>query len=445
MRVGQKIFVSYSALILLMGGLFLSGTYVVVNQLIRHMAEVKQEDRLIEVSRDLDAMYSLTSGWQGLDTDDIAKNFGQDSSILIKDEHHDLVTSWGEMEAPLIEKFGIKRELVTEDRKVWTLYYANDVIYFVGLFQYAFRDSLILFLSLALVVFGILSIFLSYYLARHLTSPIRRIIPVIDALAKGNFHIKVPVKSADEYGKIGNAINRMSDDLEQAEQVRKNMTADVAHELRTPLAIVSGKMEYLQQRNQSIAPEELLPLQDELIRLQRLVNDLRELSQAEAGQLKLHQERVNIHHLLARIVDKVTFEAEEREVTVHYSEPLQPIEVMVDKHRMTQVCLNILMNSIQYTPPGGEIRVEAKIENKHVLITVKDNGVGIEPEHIPFLFQRFYRTDQARDRDHGGTGLGLAIAAEYVRAHGGEIAVESEKDKGTIFQIHIPIVREGSS
>jgi len=439
MSVGRKIFIGYSALMLLMGSLFIGGTYYVVNELIQHLAEMEQEERLSEVSRAVTAMYSTSTGWQGIDEKIVADKIGRDSSLLIQDDHQVTAASWGELEAPLIEKFGMRMALVTDDGKGWTLFYANGMSQFIGLFQYAFRDSLVLFLGAALIVFGLVGIILSYYLARRLTSPIRRMIPVIDAMATGDFQQKVPVNTSDEYGKIGAAINHMSSELEQAEQVRKHMTADVAHELRTPLAIVSGKLEYLQQRSQSIAPEELLPLQDELIRLQRLVNDLRELSQAEAGQLSLHLERVDIHQLLVRIVDKVSFEAEEREISIHLHELPQRIEVKLDKYRVTQVILNLLMNSVRYTPAGGEIRVDAKRVNDQVLITVTDNGMGIEPEHMPFLFQRFYRTDQARDRDHGGTGLGLAIAAEYVRAHGGEITVESEQGKGTRFQVQLPI------
>lgn len=438
MNVARKIFIGYSALIILVVSLLLIGTYTMVNQLIKQMAEVTQEETLDEVSNELISLYSLSSGWDALYEKDVPL-INRDGSLLIKDTDQQIVANRGQMEILLIEKFGVERSIVTNDGKVWTLYYVNSVFYFVGLFRYAFRDSLVILLSIAMVVFGAISIVISYYLAKHLTAPLRKIISVIDQLSKGNLHIKAPVTSSDEYGRIASSLNNMSSELEQSIQVRKNLTADIAHELRTPLAIVSGKLEYLQQRNKSVAPEELLPLQDELIRLNRMVTDLRELSQAEAGQLTLHKECIDVVALLNRIVDKVSFEAEERGVLVHMDETIEKIQCMVDKNRMTQVFLNLIMNSIRYTPPGGEIRVEIGIEGKHILIKIADNGIGIEQEHLPYLFQRFYRTDQARDRDSGGTGLGLAITAEFIRAHEGDITVESEKDRGTTFRVRIPL------
>lgn len=437
MSIGRKIFLSYSALIILMGLLLLGGMFLGMNQLIRHLAETTQGPVLDAVSREIETAYSPTDGWGNLDSG-LPADMTLNGSYLIKDDKSRSAAFGGDMNMSLVERFGLKKELVTRDGKGWTLYYMNSAVYFVGLFRYAFRDALILFLGLAMIVFVMLSIVVSYFMAKHLTSPLRGMIPVIDAFAKGNLRAKVPVASSDEFGRIGAALNNMSAELEQSLQIRRNMTADVAHELRTPLSILSGKLEYLQQRGQPIAPEELLPLQDELIRLQRMVHDLRELSQAEAGQLPLHPENVNLHGLLERIVDKVSFEAEERGVAVHLEPSPENIYAMIDKNRMTQVLLNLIMNGIRYTPSGGEVRIHADASEHQVLITVTDNGIGIEPEHLPFLFQRFYRTDRARDRDSGGTGLGLAIAAEYVRAHGGDITAESEKNRGTSFYVRIP-------
>lgn len=438
MSIGRKIFIGYSALIIFMGILLMGGLYLGTNELIRHLSETTQGPGVDEVSRKIENAYSPSSGW-GKPGSGLPAETALPGSYLITDGLSKPVTYGGDMNMQLVERFGLKRELVTPDGKTWMLYYLNSAIYFVGLFRYAFRDALILFLGLAMIAFVMLSLFLSYKMTRHLTAPLRGMIPVIDAFAKGNFRAKVPVASSDEYGRIGAALNNMSSELEHSLQVRKNMTADVAHELRTPLSILSGKLEYLQQRGQPVAPEELLPLQDELIRLQRMVHDLRELSQAEAGQLALHPEPVDIQALLERIVDKVSFEAEERGIAVRLEPSPENIEVMADKNRMTQVFLNLVMNGIRYTPSGGEVRIHAAASEQQALITVSDNGIGIEAEHLPFLFQRFYRANRARDRDSGGTGLGLAIAAEFVRAHGGDIAVESEKNRGTSFHVRMPL------
>jgi len=437
MSVGRKIFIGYSVLILLMGGLFLSSTYIIVNQLVQHLSSSTQKDTLEDVVRHVQTLYSVDTGWDHLNAkEDTSSKF--DGSYLIMDEQSNPFVIRGTLNSRTIEKFGLHQTIKTEDGKKWILYYVNDVIYFVGLFRYAFRDSLVLFLAGTIIILVVVSIILSYFLSKLLTSPIRRMIPVLNEIGERDFRSEIPVTTTDEYGRIGVALNRMTSELQQALQARKNLTADVAHELRTPLTVVSGKLEYLQQRNHLIDPAELLPLQDELIRLNHLVNDLQELSRAEAGQLTLQLDSVDIYLLLERIVDKVSLEADEREIKI-YLTGTPGMKAIVDRNRLTQVLLNLIMNSIRYSMPGGEVRIEPKIMDKKLLIAVIDTGAGIDPEHLPYLFHRFYRADQARDRDSGGTGLGLAIASEYVRAHDGEIAVESEKGRGTTFCVQIPL------
>lgn len=263
-------------------------------------------------------------------------------------------------------------------------------------------------------------------------------IPAIDRLGKGELGIQAPVVSRDEYGKTAKAFNQMSKQLQQAEEARKNLVADVAHELRTPLTVLQGKLEWIQQRGQPVRPENLLPLQDELIRLNRLVDDLHQLSLAEAKKLPLDQKPTDLPVLLRRIIDRIQPDADRKgvEIRLHCDAGIPPISV--DPHRITQVFLNLLTNALRYTPPGGSVKVDITKKKEGLQIQVSDTGVGIPPEHLPHLFNRFYRTDESRTRNKGGMGLGLAIAREFVLAHHGNIEVESTPDQGTTFIVELP-------
>ncbi|WP_238933673.1 sensor histidine kinase [Brevibacillus choshinensis] len=232
--------------------------------------------------------------------------------------------------------------------------------------------------------------------------------------------------------------------LREAEEVRRRLVADVAHELRTPLSIMQLKLENYQQAGQHVPPEMLLRIHDEVIRMSMLVDDLHVLSLAEAGRLSLDRKPLDLTVHLARIVDDLKFEAEENGLEFQLSTISRPLTVMVDARRITQVFFNLLTNAIRYTPHGGKITVE--IEDRvidrdafYARVSVIDTGIGIPSEHLLHLFDRFYRVDEARSRHTGGTGLGLSIAHLFVRAHGGFIRVASQTDKGTVFTVYLPI------
>lgn len=285
----------------------------------------------------------------------------------------------------------------------------------------------------------LISLIIAYRLSKWLVSPLQKLLPVIERLGKGELGIQVQNTTKDEYGKIADAFNLMSKQLEDAETIRRNLTADVAHELRTPLTIVSGKLEYLQQQGNMIKPETLLPLQDELIRLNQLVEDLRILSLAEAGKLSLMKTPTDMYDLASQLLLAIEPMAEEKSIHLVLDKQTDDSTISVDINRIKQVFLNLLMNALRYTPEHGSIYFRLLKTDIHFLtLVVEDTGIGIPPEHLPHLFDRFYRTDEGRSRDTGGTGLGLAIAKQYVISHGGKIQVESKLKEGTHFMILLP-------
>lgn len=294
-----------------------------------------------------------------------------------------------------------------------------------------------------LLFFGAIGLIFSFWLSGVLTHPLKKLIAAIERVAQGDLNVKVPVDTKDEYGKVAQTFNDMTFRLREAEEARRRLVADVAHELRTPLSIMQLKLENYQQAGHHISPEMLLRLHDEVIRLNQLVDDLHVLSLAEAGRLSLDRKPLDLTAHLERIVDDVRYEALEKGLDIRLCTNSRPVTMMVDARRITQVFINLLTNAIRYTPRGGKITV--KIEDRVVdrnaffaCVSVIDTGIGIPAEELPHLFDRFYRVEEARSRHTGGTGLGLSIVHHFIRAHGGFIRVASQPDEGTIFTVYLP-------
>lgn len=276
-------------------------------------------------------------------------------------------------------------------------------------------------------------------LARTLTRPLHALTEATHRMAGGELEQEVSVKSKDEIGELATAFNRMSREVARANDARRQMTADVAHELRTPLTVIAGYIESMRDGALTPTPERLSVIYAEIEHLQNLVGDLRTLTQADAGELKLNRQPVHPGELLQQTF--ATFEHQAAQMGVNLevgaSDGLPPIEV--DEARMAQVLGNLLNNALRYTPAGGRIELGAALDGDRVTLTVQDTGEGISPDDLPFVFDRFYRADKSRAEEIGESGLGLAIAKALVEAHGGAIRAESPSGKGTTLYVAIPL------
>jgi signal transduction histidine kinase len=231
----------------------------------------------------------------------------------------------------------------------------------------------------------------------------------------------------------------MAGNIEQQEQLRRNMVGDVAHELRTPLTNLRGYLEAV--RDGLISPDNALVdnLYEETMLLNRLVADLHELAQAEAGQLTLVRTATPLREVVELAVGILQPQAAAKEIRLSVDIPEALPDVNIDRERIGQVLRNLLSNALAHTPSGGEIGVAAKQVEGFVEVSVRDTGEGIAPEHLPHVFDRFYRVDRSRTRQTGGYGLGLAIVKQLVQAHGGVITAESEVGRGSIFRFSVPV------
>jgi signal transduction histidine kinase len=256
-------------------------------------------------------------------------------------------------------------------------------------------------------------------------------------MARGDLTQRVKVTSSDEIAELGNAFNTMASSLARTDQLRRNLVADVAHELRTPLTSVLGSLEAMRDGVAEPTPEFLASAYEEGLLLKRLVNDLQELSLAEAGQFHLDRQPVALLGVVEGAAHALANQAQAKEIAIPITVPSDLI-ADVDSERIGQVLRNLLTNAIAFTPVYGRVEISAHPSDDWVQVSVKDTGVGIAAEDLPFVFERFYRADKSRTRATGGAGLGLAIAKQWVEAHGGKIQVESELGRGTTFTFTLP-------
>jgi two-component system, OmpR family, sensor histidine kinase BaeS len=285
---------------------------------------------------------------------------------------------------------------------------------------------------------GFLALLLGLVLARTVTRPLHELTAGTRAVAGGDLGHQVPVRTKDEVGELARSFNRMSADLALSNQLRRQMTADIAHDLRTPLSVILGYTEALHDGKLPGNPETYGAVHMQAQHLNRLIDDLRTLSLADAGQLTLRRQPVDPLTLLEHTALAYMPQAESRRIQIEV-EGNNGSVVVVDQDRLLQVLGNLVNNAIRHSPDGTTIFLEAKSTGSEVLLSVQDAGSGIAPEDLPHIFDRFYRGDKARAVD-GSSGLGLAIARSLVEAHGGQIAVASEPGQGSRFTIYLPAV-----
>ena len=295
--------------------------------------------------------------------------------------------------------------------------------------------------TLAVIAMAIIGAYLFY--SRY-GRPMAQIFSAIDSVAEGDFSVRVSVSDSSQLRELTIRFNKMLSELERAEQQRRNLTADIAHELRTPLHIIQGNMEGILDGVYQPTPEHINTTLEETQLLARLVNDLQTLSLAEAGQLPLHPARFPLADLIDDITSSFSSQAASLGIDLKTSLMDQNQELLADYDRLNQVLSNLISNALRHTPSDGtvllhteSIQIDSEPATPAVRITIQDTGSGIAAEDLPFVFDRFWRGDKSRsERTH--SGLGLAIANQLIRAHGGTIAVQSVVGKGSSFVIELP-------
>ncbi len=279
---------------------------------------------------------------------------------------------------------------------------------------------------------------LSYWVSRRIMQRLTEMEQITQKFAAGQMDARLPVSDIPELSGLSASFNRMAASLEGVEARRREVIGDMTHELRTPLTVVRGYLEELADGEIEASPEIYRRLAKETRRLERLVNDLQELSKAEAGYLPINIQQVNLRPLLESLVEKFTDQLLEDGPVLLLQCPSVLPPVLADIDRTEQVLVNLLGNAVRYTNEGA-ITIDVRTEGSQLWIAVMDTGIGIAPENLPHVFERFWRADQSRDRHSGGTGIGLTISRRLIELQGGQIQVESELGVGSTFRFFLPL------
>jgi histidine kinase len=308
-------------------------------------------------------------------------------------------------------------------------------------FSNAFNEAL----TLAALAAFFAAVAVSFFVSKQVTSPIGAMTAASQNIADGHYDQRVnvvgPPEDGDELTRLAISFNQMAEKLAQTESFRLQLIGDVSHELRTPLTAIKGSMEGLLDGVLPPTPETFQNIHREADRLQRLVDNLQELSRVEAGAFLLELKPGDIGTVIESVTQRLQPQFQEKDISLVLEMPPSFLSVLIDEDRISQVLINILGNALQYTPEGGHVSLTVQQSGKMIEVRVRDNGIGIPVEHLPHLFTRFYRVDKSRSRAGGGSGIGLTISKHLTEAHGGRIWAESEgTGLGSTFIFTLPIV-----
>jgi len=301
-------------------------------------------------------------------------------------------------------------------------------------FQSSIFRSLLFAGGLALL-FGII---LSYFTSRRLVAPLKRLTLASNRIGQGHLDERVAVQAKDEVGQLATAFNAMVDNLNRQETLRKQFTADIAHELRTPLSSIKSYIEAFQDNVLPANQENLSSIHEEIDRLVDLSSDLKDLTVAEMGALKLSLEPVDLKHLLDKVIHSLQPLIQEKELALSWNVPQKPVTTSGDRRLLTRLFYNLVHNAYRYSNVGGQITVELTQTPDFAEIRIKNTGIGIPKDDLPFIFEHFYRADKSRTRETGGTGIGLALVHQITTLHQGTISVQSNVGLKTEFIVQLP-------
>jgi signal transduction histidine kinase len=299
-------------------------------------------------------------------------------------------------------------------------------------------NSLVLPFGTTTIFLGILTVVIGMLLSQRLINPLAEVIAASRAVTSGNLAARVKVQGPDDLRVLSDSFNQMASSLEKNDKEQRNLIADIAHELRTPLAIIQGKLEGIVDGIYPSDDAHIQPILQETVQLERLITDLDMLAQAESNQLKFTMLAVNLDGLAKNAVENFEAEASEKEITVllHVDETIP--DVLGDPQRISQVINNLLSNAIRYIPAGGKVDIQTRRLDDGVELTVVDDGPGIPEEELPNIFDRFWRSEKSRSRASGGAGLGLAIARQFIEIQGGRIWASNRPEGGLIVGFVLP-------
>ena len=330
-------------------------------------------------------------------------------------------------------------DIFVNEEKVGTILVASSLGILTSI-QRTFLTQVNIFLIIVAVVSAAIAVAVGWFQAKRIVAPVKAIAGAAQQVASGDYTQRVPVESKDELGEMATAFNTMAEELEEQRVLRQRAMSDIAHELRTPLSVMQIDIESIEDGINEPNNENIGLLREQVIYISRLVNDLRMLALADAGELQFDMGLLDIAGLIKIIANRIENTFKDRKLTLSIDIPETNLMVNGDEQRLSQVLLNLLNNASQHTPEGGCISIRCVRIGDEIHTVIKDNGEGIPEMDLPYVFDRLYRASDSRSRKTGGTGLGLSIARSLVEAHGGRIWIQSVEGKGTTITFALPCI-----
>lgn len=386
-------------------------------------------------------MYSLYEGY-------IVKVYDNEKNVIWDAQSHDMslcnqimseISNRMRIEYPQLqgEFSAADYPLIKDGQTVGSVSISYFGPFFLNENDFRFLHSMNTILISVGLVSLVISLIVGHMLAKRISHPILKTVEAARQIADGRYEVRLEEGSKiREMSLLEESINHLAVSLETLEKLRKQLTEDVAHELRTPITILQSYLEAMTEGVWDAAPERLQSCNEEVMRIGKLVGDLESLAKLEGENLKLNKQRMDLHAFIEKIVRSFESEIENKklEVTIHGPHP----ELLADYDRIKQVVVNLFTNAIKYSGEGSRIAFELFETKDTAGFSIRDNGIGIPKEELPFIFERFYRADKSRNRATGGSGIGLTIVKSIVEAHGGRVSAESEVNKGSIFTVTMP-------
>ncbi|MDU1586234.1 MAG: HAMP domain-containing sensor histidine kinase [Clostridium sp.] len=408
-------------------------------------------ERMDEIARSLSYAYSNDT-WNKSFIEEVALKALDDGLIIsIHDNKNNLIWSTheehrGRCESMMKNAFSNKLNngmirsslnITKNGEKIGNVHISHYGAYYRDV-DTTYYDTLNKVLIIITIMATILSLIISLILSKSINKPIYKVIDTVKLLGKGKYKERVDNSSSIvEIQDMIESINIMAKRLDSQDAMRKRLTKDIAHELRTPITIILGQLEAIKDGIWEPTEERLNGIYEEIQRIDRLVNSLNSLSKIEEENGILHKEKVEISELIENIF--INFEKELHNKNIDGQLHLSKCEIEVDKDKISGAIINLISNALRYTENGGSINIKTFVKEDHLFIEVEDTGIGIAKEDIPYVFERFYRTDESRARVTGGAGIGLSITLAIVEAHNGTVYVKSELGKGSKFIIELPL------
>lgn len=474
MKLRKRLFRLFTLLVVLMTFLNFILTYAFNQSMIDSFTREIEETYVSIVLTNLKQYYQLNGSWEGINPGIVKphelpqfdreweEKFGEKPpnvkelfpKFALTDEQGRVVIGKKDKNDQQDEKFEKKKEKTEENeekpypvliggRQVGTLWVKKrenplEVLIRTQIFIPLMKANMFSFLVIALVALLLANIF-----SKKITLPLDHLAEAAKQIADGQWEKRVKVNTRDEIEKLAISFNQMAEKLEIHQKQRKKLQGDIAHELRTPLTIMQNVLDSLEAGILTWNQHTQASLQEEISRLERLINDLRNLSLAESGQLVFQKELIYLEDLLQRLEEHLTLMVTTSGVHMEWLKEGDLTTVLyLDSDRMMQVFINLIQNALRHTQPGGKISFIVHTTKNEVVFQVKDTGEGIQPQHLPFIFDRFYRADPSRRRKTGASGLGLAIVKEFVQAHNGSVEAESKPGTGTTVTVVLPVAGE---